>query len=108
MRRHGAAARHGRWLTRETGIPAYLAEEPVACVAKGAAKALTMLERLRRALPSRLSFPLAESSRAAVGRSVSEFRQGSDGDDRALQVVRHLLQANDRIDVLDARRSPGR
>jgi rod shape-determining protein MreB len=40
-----------RWLTRETGIPAYLAEEPVACVAKGAAKALTMLERLRRALP---------------------------------------------------------
>jgi rod shape-determining protein MreB len=40
-----------RWLTRETGIPAYLAEEPVACVAKGAARALTMLERLRRALP---------------------------------------------------------
>ncbi|MBM3120856.1 MAG: rod shape-determining protein [Chloroflexi bacterium] len=40
-----------RWLTRETGIPAYLAEEPVACVAKGAAKGLTMLERLRRALP---------------------------------------------------------
>jgi len=40
-----------KWLTRETGIPAYLAEEPVACVAKGAAKALTMLERLRRALP---------------------------------------------------------
>jgi rod shape-determining protein MreB len=40
-----------RWLTRETGIPAYLAEEPVACVAKGAAKALTILERLRRALP---------------------------------------------------------
>jgi rod shape-determining protein MreB and related proteins len=40
-----------KWLTRETGIPAYLAEEPVACVAKGAAKALTMLERLRRTLP---------------------------------------------------------
>jgi len=40
-----------KWLTRETGIPAYLAEEPVACVAKGAAKSLTMLERLRRALP---------------------------------------------------------
>jgi len=41
-----------KWLTRETGIPAYLAEEPVACVAKGAARALTMLERLRRALPA--------------------------------------------------------
>jgi rod shape-determining protein MreB len=41
-----------KWLTRETGIPAYLAEEPVACVAKGAAKSLTMLERLRRALPA--------------------------------------------------------
>jgi len=40
-----------KWLTRETGIPAYLAEEPAACVAKGAAKSLTMLERLRRALP---------------------------------------------------------
>jgi len=40
-----------KWLTRETGIPAYLAEEPVACVAKGAAKSLTMLERLRRTLP---------------------------------------------------------
>jgi rod shape-determining protein MreB len=41
-----------KWLTRETGIPAYLAEEPVACVAKGAAKSLTMLERLRRTLPA--------------------------------------------------------
>ncbi|MCX6070758.1 MAG: rod shape-determining protein, partial [Chloroflexi bacterium] len=40
-----------KWLTSETGIPAYLAEEPVACVANGAAKSLTMLERLRRALP---------------------------------------------------------
>ncbi len=40
-----------KWLTRETGVPAYLAEEPVACAAKGAAKGLTMLDRLRRNLP---------------------------------------------------------
>jgi rod shape-determining protein MreB len=40
-----------KWLTRETGVPAYLAEEPVACIAKGAAKGLTMLERIRRNLP---------------------------------------------------------
>lgn len=40
-----------KWLTRETGVPAYRAEEPVACIAKGAAKALTMLDRLRRSLP---------------------------------------------------------
>jgi len=40
-----------KWLTRETGVPAYLAEEPTACIAKGSAKALGMLERLRRNLP---------------------------------------------------------
>jgi rod shape-determining protein MreB len=40
-----------KWLTRETGVPAYLAEEPVACIAKGAAKSIGMLERLRRTLP---------------------------------------------------------
>jgi rod shape-determining protein MreB len=40
-----------KWLTRETGVPAYLAEEPVACIAKGAAKGLTMLERIKRNLP---------------------------------------------------------
>jgi rod shape-determining protein MreB len=40
-----------KWLTRETGVPAYLAEEPVACVAKGATKGMTMLDRLRRNLP---------------------------------------------------------
>ncbi|MCJ7513868.1 MAG: rod shape-determining protein [Anaerolineales bacterium] len=40
-----------KWLTRETGVPAYLAEEPVACTAKGAARALGMLERLKRHLP---------------------------------------------------------
>jgi rod shape-determining protein MreB len=41
-----------RWLTRETGVPAYIAEEPIACVAKGAAKALTIVDRLRRVLPA--------------------------------------------------------
>nr|NIS80255.1 rod shape-determining protein [Anaerolineales bacterium] len=40
-----------KWLTRETGVPAYLAEEPVASIAKGAARALGMLDRLRRTLP---------------------------------------------------------
>jgi rod shape-determining protein MreB len=40
-----------KWLTRETGVPAYLAEEPTTCVAKGALRALGMLERLKRALP---------------------------------------------------------
>jgi rod shape-determining protein MreB len=41
-----------KWLTRETGVPAYLAEEPVVCIAKGANKGLGMLERLRRSLPA--------------------------------------------------------
>ncbi len=41
-----------RWLTRETGVPAYIAEEPIACVAKGAAKALTIIDRLGRVLPA--------------------------------------------------------
>lgn len=41
-----------KWLTRETSVPAYLADEPVACTAKGAARALPMLERLRRSLPA--------------------------------------------------------
>ena len=40
-----------KWLTTATGVPAYLAEEPVACIAKGAARGLGMLERLRRSLP---------------------------------------------------------
>jgi rod shape-determining protein MreB len=40
-----------KWLTRETGVPAYVAEDPVACTSKGAAKGLGMLERLRRTLP---------------------------------------------------------
>lgn len=41
-----------KWLTHETGVPAYVADEPVACIAKGAARGLTMLERLRRNLPA--------------------------------------------------------
>ncbi len=40
-----------KWLTRETGVPAYLAEEPVVCVARGASRGLGMLDRLRRSLP---------------------------------------------------------
>jgi rod shape-determining protein MreB len=40
-----------KWLTRETGVPVYLAEEPVACIAKGAARAMGMLDRLYRTLP---------------------------------------------------------
>ncbi|MGH2627328.1 MAG: rod shape-determining protein, partial [Anaerolineales bacterium] len=41
-----------KWLTRETGVPAYTAEDPVTCAARGAARGLGMLERLRRALPA--------------------------------------------------------
>ncbi len=40
-----------KWLTQETGVPAYQAEEPVACIAKGAERGLNMLDRLRRSLP---------------------------------------------------------
>jgi len=40
-----------KWLTSATGVPAYLAEEPVSCIAKGANRALGMLDRLRRTLP---------------------------------------------------------
>lgn len=41
-----------KWLTQETGVPAYIAENPVECIALGAARGLTMLERIRRNLPS--------------------------------------------------------
>ncbi len=41
-----------KWLTRETGVPAYMAEEPVVCAAKGAAKGLAIIDRLRRSLPA--------------------------------------------------------
>ena len=40
-----------KWLTSETGVPAYVAEEPIACTSKGAARGLGMLERLHRMLP---------------------------------------------------------
>ena len=38
-------------LTRETGVPAYVAENPLACVALGAGKAFRYLEVLKRVLP---------------------------------------------------------
>ena len=38
-------------LTRETGVPAYLAEAPMACVALGAGKALRDYEVLKRSVP---------------------------------------------------------
>lgn len=41
-----------KWLTRETGVPAYVAEDPVGCVALGATRALSMLDRLRFTRPS--------------------------------------------------------
>jgi rod shape-determining protein MreB len=41
-----------KWLTRETGVPAYLAEEPTTCIALGANRGLGMLDRLRRTLPA--------------------------------------------------------
>lgn len=39
-------------LTRETGIPAYIAENPIACTALGAGKALTELPILQRSVPN--------------------------------------------------------
>jgi rod shape-determining protein MreB len=40
-----------RYLTRHLGIPAYLVDNPTTCTAEGAAKALTMLDDLKRAIP---------------------------------------------------------
>lgn len=40
-----------RYLTRYLGVPAYLVDNPTTCTALGAAKALTMLEELKRAIP---------------------------------------------------------
>ena len=37
--------------TRETGVPAYVADAPIACVAMGAGKALEQYEVLRRSMP---------------------------------------------------------
>jgi rod shape-determining protein MreB len=38
-------------ITRETGVPAYVADAPIACVAIGAGKALEQYEILRRTIP---------------------------------------------------------
>lgn len=38
-------------ITRETGVPAYVADAPLACVALGAVKALEQYESLRHSLP---------------------------------------------------------
>jgi rod shape-determining protein MreB len=38
-------------LTKETGVPAYVADNPLACVAIGCGKALEMYEVLRPNLP---------------------------------------------------------
>ena len=38
-------------ITRETGVPAYIADAPIACVALGAGKALEQYEILRRTIP---------------------------------------------------------
>lgn len=40
-----------RYLTRYLGVPAYLVDNPTTCTALGAAKALTMLDELKRAIP---------------------------------------------------------
>ncbi len=40
-----------RLLTKETGVPAYPAENPIACTALGAGKALERYELLRRSIP---------------------------------------------------------
>ncbi|MBN1136969.1 MAG: rod shape-determining protein [Anaerolineae bacterium] len=40
-----------RLLTKETGVPCYVADNPIACVALGAGKALEMYEIIKRSLP---------------------------------------------------------
>lgn len=40
-----------RYLTKETGVPCYVAENPMACVAIGAGKALEQLEMIRKSMP---------------------------------------------------------
>jgi rod shape-determining protein MreB len=39
-----------RYLTRKLGIPAYLVDNPTTCTAEGAARALTMLDDLKRSI----------------------------------------------------------
>ena len=49
----GSLLRHmDRLLTKETGVPCYVAENPIACVALGAGKALENYEVIKRSLPS--------------------------------------------------------
>jgi rod shape-determining protein MreB len=38
-------------ITRETGVPAYVADNPMACTALGAGKALAELPILQRSIP---------------------------------------------------------
>ncbi|MBI3741259.1 MAG: rod shape-determining protein, partial [Chloroflexi bacterium] len=40
-----------RFLTKETGVPCFAAENPMACVAVGAGRALEHLDVLRRSMP---------------------------------------------------------
>ena len=40
-----------RFLTKETGVPCHVAEDPLACVAMGAGKALEQYDTLKRSLP---------------------------------------------------------
>ncbi len=41
-----------RLLTQETGVPCYVAENPIACTALGAGKALENYQLIRRTLPA--------------------------------------------------------
>jgi rod shape-determining protein MreB and related proteins len=41
-----------RLLTKETGVPCFVADNPIACVALGAGKALEMYEVIKRSLPA--------------------------------------------------------
>jgi rod shape-determining protein MreB and related proteins len=49
----GALLRHfDRLLTKETGVPCYVADNPIACVALGAGKALENYDVIKRSLPA--------------------------------------------------------
>jgi rod shape-determining protein MreB len=49
----GALLRHiDRLMTQETGVPCYVAQDPISCVAVGAGRALENINILRRTLPS--------------------------------------------------------
>ena len=41
-----------RLLTKETGVPCYVADNPIACVALGAGKALENYDVIKRSLPA--------------------------------------------------------